>query len=463
MGPPPGCTDSPSSNPDVIRNECGFFVSANGDDANAGTAEKPFKTLGKAVDAAKVAKARIYACADGVYAERVDLPGGVSVFGGFSCVDGAWKYDAATGAAIHPATPGPGEVQASLRVMGKGASQIEDVVVRASDAGFPGGSSIAVIVHATTVDFARTKIVAGSGAAGAQGATPTDDIGPEDPSDPAIIGNNGQSACMGGSMGNPGGQPKVNMLCTTAIGGRGGTGFDVVDGGQGDDGLPVVAGFGMGGVGEGAVQCQKGYEGSNGSEGDEGAGATADGILDATKGYVGASGMPGTAGTPGQGGGGGGGAKGSINCNGASGGSGGAGGCAGSGGLGGLSGGSSVGVVAINATLRFDAVDITAGNGGQGGDGGFGQTGGIGGNGGTGGYGAPNPGATSPACNGGRGGNGGNGGTGGGGRGGHSIGIASKGGNVSEMGATITTGGAGLGGAGGGAMAGVGAPTHAFP
>ncbi|MDI1447196.1 hypothetical protein [Polyangium sp. 6x1] len=466
VGPPPGCTDSPKNNRDVITNECGYFVSANGDDANAGTAEKPFKTLGKAIDAARSAKARVYACADGAYAERVELPGGVSVFGGFSCTNGAWNYDATPGATIQPAAPGPDDVQASLRVTGKGTSQLEDLVVRAPDATLAGGSAIAVIVDGVTVDFARTDLIAGNGAAGAQGTTPADNIGPANPEDSAIKGNSGPIACMGGPQGNDGGAAKDNMFCPGLVGGKGGNGQSEAAGGDnGADGQPLPMpnpmNYGVGGLGETmAAQCSSGEDGLNGKSGNPGSGAQEDGSLDATRGYIGASGGAGSKGTPGQGGGGGGGSKGKSNCYGAGGGSGGAGGCPGNGGLGGAAGGSSIGIVSIGGTLRFDAVDITTSMGGNGGAGGDGQFGGAGGTGGTGG--AASMGVTK-ACNGGAGGQGGDGGTGGGGRGGHSIGIAHKGGTVSEMGVTIVNGAPGAGGNGGNAAAGMNSMVQAFP
>ncbi len=459
------CAKSPKDEPGVIKDACGFFVSVAGDDANAGTADKPFKTLGKAADAAKAAKARVYACADGTYAERVEVPAGVSIFGGFSCMSGTWNYDAPTGATIEPTAPGPDDVQATLRVAGNGTTQLEDLVVRAPDAVFPGGSSIVVIVDGATVDFVRTHVFSGNGASGATGATPTDDIGPQNPDDPAVRGNNGQNACMGGSGGNPGGAAKMNGLCSKSVGGKGGTGWDLIDGDKGDDGMPMVSGFGAGGTGEGPLQCSPGNDGFNGARGDDGTGAIVDGTLDATKGYVGASGMPGTKGTVGQGGGGGGGAKGKTVCHGASGGSGGAGGCAGNGALGGMAGGSSIGIVHLGGTVRFDTTTITVGDGGEGGAGGEGQFGAPGGTGGTGGAGFS---GTSKACNGGSGGQGGNGGRGGGGRGGHSVGIAHKGASSPDTtGVMIMLSTAGMGGLGSGAdgtgVMGIPTTVHAFP
>ncbi|MRG97335.1 hypothetical protein [Polyangium spumosum] len=452
----------------MLRDACGFFVgAAKGDDSNpnAGTEATPFRTLGAALAAAKGKASRIYLCGD--YAERVDVPAGMSIFGGLDCSNAEWRYDASKKAKINPAAPAsPEEVQASLRVVGSGITQLEDLRIEAANATLPGGSSIAVIVNGATVDFARTEVIARDGAAGEQGATPTDDIGPTNADDPLIRGNPGQNACMGGAGGNPGAMPKVNPICGESSGGKGGNGQETT-GDAGGDGVPAPtpnpSNRGIGGLGDtGAEDCELGQPGANGTSLGDGAGAQGDGSLDATKGYAGESGTPGMKGTVGQGGGGGGGSKGKTSCFGASGGSGGAGGCGGNGGLGGMPGGASIGIVGIGATMSFNMVDIITGTGGKGGDGGFGQAGGLGGNPGNGGNGASSP-PTPPGCNGGKGGNGGNGGTGGGGRGGHSIGIASKGGNVSQEGVTIMTGSPGNGGNGGTAAAGLNTPTHTFP
>ncbi|MDC0742321.1 hypothetical protein [Polyangium mundeleinium] len=466
--PPPGCSASPSNDAAVLRDECGVFVSNTvTGSGTAGSSANPFKTIDEAVKEATNRTARVYVCADGDYKERLDIPAGISVFGGLDCAGGAWRYDGTTKSRINPAAPGTADgLQASVRIAGENASSLEDLEITAADAKIPGGSSIAIIVDRATVHWARTEITARNGAAGDQGATPTDNIGPDNADDSAIRGNNGQNACMGGPGGNPGGATKANPICSESSGGKGGNGQDT-SGDAGGDGIPAPnpnpSNKGIGGLGDMGQGCDLGQPGANGASGNEGAGAVEDGTLDATKGYIGVSGQPGTKGGVGQGGGGGGGARGKSACYGASGGSGGAGGCGGNGGLGGTAGGSSIAIVSIAATLSFDAVDITTGTGGQGGDGGFGQPGGFGGNGGNGGNGASSGGATPKACNGGPGGSGGFGGTGGGGRGGHSVGIAHKGGSVSDEGVTIMNGAPGTGGTGGGATGGIGAMTHALP
>lgn len=451
--PPPECAALPSEKPEVILDTCAYFVGGpKASDDGDGNELTPLKSLQKAVELAaadKTGRSRVYVC--GSVSERIEMTAGVSVFGGFDCTGNEWQYDPNQRATIAPAAPlADAEFQASVRIRGNGATNIEDVNIEAAAAVIDGGSSIAVIVDQATVHFARANLTAGDGKDGAKGATPVEDVGPNDPSDITIRGNAGGMACMGGPSGNPGGVAVSNALCPESAGGKGGNGQEA-SGDPGDDGLPTDATFGQGGDGEGAVQCLPGGNGKNGTEGQPGAGAADPGSVDAT-GYLGKAGGDGGKGTAGQGGGGGGGAKGKTNFYGASGGSGGAGGCAGHGGVGGNPGGASIGIVNLAGTLSFSAVKITTGAGGRGGDGGDGQFGGVGGDGGARGAGS-NCGSgmkTPDACQGGSGGSGGQGGQGGGGFGGHSIGIAFKKGtaapNIMEV--DIQTGTAGNGGAG---------------
>jgi hypothetical protein len=101
---------------------------------------------------------------------------------------------------------------------------VEDVIALAADATLPGGSSIAAIADAVTVELVRTDLIAGAGKFGNDGTTPADPIGPSDPADLAIRGNAGTNACMGGMNGNFGGPSVTNILCETSVGGEGGTG-----------------------------------------------------------------------------------------------------------------------------------------------------------------------------------------------------------------------------------------------
>jgi hypothetical protein len=444
-GPAPACIPSMNSTP--VDDSCGVFVSSTtGDDTNGqGTKGAPYKTLGKAVAKGSV----VYACAGSTpYAEAVTLDKAVTLFGALDC--GSWAYDAAKKTAL---TAPADAVPLTLTANASG-SDVEDFAITAADAIRTGGSSIAVIAEGGSANFTRVDITSGKGRDGAAGMTPTTSVGPTDPTDMSIKGNDGSNACMA-TASQLGGLPVTNPMCAS-MGGAGGNG--AVGNGSNGDANPANAQTALGGQGQPATDMGTwgcvvgaGTVGENGTPATPGAGAKNSelGMLDLTSGYTGVAGQSGGPGSPGQGGGGGGGAKGKSTCAGASGGSGGAGGCGGNGGTGGQPGGASLGIGILGATLAFDTVAIKVGVGGKGGDGAVGQGGGVGGAGGKGGLGDSTAPATLKACNGGDGGPGGKGGTGGGGRGGHAIGIAYTGSTAPVMkGVSVTPGTAGQGGKG---------------
>jgi hypothetical protein len=450
-GTPTSCIPSESADP--VADSCGVFVSSSlgldDNETDRGTQAKPFKSISAALT--KAGAARVYACAES-FTEAVTISAKVELYGGLDCK--SWKF---VGAAKKTTlTAKAGDVPLELA----GDATIEDFAITAADAATDGGSSIAVIADHATASFARCDLVAGAGKAGIAGATPSDSVGPIDPNDAAIRGNDGKNACLDPSA-QLGGGSKDNALCPFVsggpIGGSGGQGT-VPSGGNGEAN-PATGQTALGGQGQPNLDptwscvVGQGSIGNNGVAGTDGAGATGASSLGTlgTTGYVGASGQSGGPAAPGQGGGGGGGAKGKSvpACAGASGGGGGAGGCGGKGGLGGQAGGASVALVSLGATLSFEKVTIKAGAGGQGGDGGNGQGGGVGGKGGTGGNGDSGASPTLAACDGGKGGQGGQGGKGGGGRGGHAIGIAYTGATMPlTKGATFTKGTPGKGGTG---------------
>src|SRR5215468_9197179 len=133
-GVPVAC--DPSQNTDPVADSCGVFVSAMGDDGNAGTKEKPLKTIGAALAKGAV----VYACAGPMpFNEAVTVPAGVAIYGGIDCT--SWGY---VGDKIKTAiTAGPGQVPMTLS-MGLGA-KLSDLHVTAAPTMDPGGSSIAVV------------------------------------------------------------------------------------------------------------------------------------------------------------------------------------------------------------------------------------------------------------------------------------------------------------------------------
>jgi hypothetical protein len=455
-GTPAGCI--PSAAASAVDDMCGVFVSSSlGADANAGTKEKPLKTLDAAIKKASAMKAPVYACAE-TFTEALSVAGGVEVYGGLDCVKSGWKWIGFDKGLPTALTAAADAVPLSIASSATSVA-LHDFSVKSAQAKSAGGSSIAVIVDQAKVSFAHCQIEASDAVAGVAGTTPMDNTGPTDPTDSSIRGNNGMDACSSVSQAF-GGAAVENPLCPAMsggpIGGAGGNGA-VLNGSDGDVSVANTQ-TALGGKGQPSADptwsCAVGVggfgqNGMAGAIGDSASGATSLGTIDKS-GYAGVAGKDGGAGKPGQGGGGGGGAKGRMSCSGATGGSGGAGGCAGNGGKGGTAGGASIAILGVGATLTFDTVTILAGNGGGGGDGAPGQSGAVGGTGGKGGAGSNTMPTTLSACPGGDGGHGGNGGNGGGGRGGHVIGIALSGGGMPDVkGVSFTLKGtAGAGGKG---------------
>lgn len=436
-GPSASC--DPSKNSVAIADSCGVFVSPSGDDANAGTKERPVKTIGAALGK----RAAIYACAGTTaFNEMLTVTAGATIYGGLDC--SSWSYVGATTKTI--VTAGAGQVPVTL-AMGTG-TRLVDLHVLAADVSTmsDGTSSIAVVANGATAELDGCVIEAQGAAVGAPGT------GYTSAAQAGMMGLPGADACTA-SITLPGNSVSSGCGTPDSTSGLGGIGA-MTSGGNGSNGQPGTTA--NGGTGEGSAVCTPGTVGDAGMTGASGVGATALGSV-AGGTYAGAAGADGMPGTLGQGGGGGGGAMGGTGASqctmastagGASGGSGGSGGCGGTGGNGGKPGGSSIALVDLGATLTMSNVTIKAGNGGNGGAGGLGQNGGAGG--------MPGPGGTVPngvnlhaGCQGGPGGSGGNGGQGGGGRGGHAIGIGYTGATApSTKNVTFVKGTAGAGGTG---------------
>ncbi|XYI02057.1 PGRS family protein [Sorangium sp. So ce1128] len=452
-GAPSRCVPNESGAP--VDDACGVFVAAAGDDGAEGTKAAPLGTLGAAIALAREnGTGRVYACAETFEVEEaVEMPAGVTLYGGLDCA-GGWAYSGASDSARTTLTAIEGVIPLALRG-GEGMARLEDVaiVARSIDASDPekrGLSSIAAVAEAVAVELVRCALEAGDAAPGEDGAAHGE------PAQRGGDGSTGNAACSANMI--FGGDVTVNDCGTPddasddSLGGVGGVGLQS-SGGAGSPGGP--GDLMNGGAGEFTAACTPGTAGDNGIDGEPGAGARGAGEI-AASGYTGLAGSDGAPGTTAQGGGGGGGAKGGVaagqcsagSAGGASGGSGGAGGCGGAGGRGGGAGGSSIALVSLDATLLFQDVTIATGSGGDGGAGGPGQDGGTPGAGGPGG-GVPD-GATAlqPGCAGGPGGTGGRGGTGGGGLGGHALGIAHVGAAPPADGVTFAVGQAGAGGVG---------------
>ncbi|WP_437877196.1 PGRS family protein [Sorangium sp. So ce513] len=450
----------PSEADGAVADTCGVFVSTSGNDGGTGTKAEPVQTLAEALRRAREKGSDVYACAE-TFAESVEVPAGVALFGGLDCESGWTWIGEQTKTTVAPEA----EAIPLTLARGEGTTRIEDIEARAPDAQGKGGSSIAVLADGATAELTRCALVAGNAADGADG-----DDAPSEAPERAPAGSDGVDACSdlddveGPDTTLPGGAQVVNACGEErSIGGSGGDGNvdNGTDGASGQTGVKGQAGAGEPpsisdiwscGVSPGDPSNGGGNAGANGTPGTPGAGASGLGALSAS-GYTGVPGGDGTPGKPGQGGGGGGGAKGGPVCSGgvsgagASGGSGGAGGCGGLAGRGGAPGGASIALASVDASVTLIDCTLTTGRGGNGGKGGNLQPGGSGGSGGRGGLGI---GGSSDGCDGGKGGQGGNGGPGGGGLGGPSLAIAFRGTPVVQQGQTsLTPGAPGTGGPGG--------------
>ncbi|WP_437313113.1 hypothetical protein [Sorangium sp. So ce385] len=438
------CDGDPATAPAL--DECGVFVSEQGDDESPGTKSAPVKTMQHAIGLAASGRGdgeaptrRVYACG-GAFAEEITLPSGVDLWGSRRCDGGDdWSYGGSFAGPNASTVIGPPD-GIPVRVLGgvdavvagnEATSVIFGVRAVAADASARDGkSSIAMILSRGARAIVRDSvIVAGSGKEGEPG-----EDAPTERATYGVLGNHGADACTADVV--TGARPVVTRCDdgTESVGGSGGDGgLDV--GGDGVPGQPMSAdnpnGDGLGGVGADITKCTGGSRGADGAPAGRAAGAVGPGYL-GIDGWVGVRGEDGKNGGVGHGGGGGGGSKGRGDMNscqdrpqgGAAGGSGGSGGCGGLGGKGGGYGGASIGIVALEgAELTVEASDVITGHGGRGG---VGRTGQPGGRGAQGGRGGSHPFTTLwPACDGGWGGDGGRGGDAGGGSGGHSLGVAS--------------------------------------
>ncbi|WP_437999877.1 hypothetical protein WMF26_08270 [Sorangium sp. So ce185] len=461
--PPDRCAGEPATAPAL--DECGVFVSKQGNDENPGTKGAPVKTLQHAVGLAASGRGggeaptrRVYACG-GAFEEAITLPAGVDLWGGRLCDGGEWSYGWSFDGPNQLTTIAP-PVGVPVRVLqGEDTSMVFGVrVVAADGSASDGKSSIAMILsHGAKAIVRSSEIIARAGTDGEAG-----EDAPSVRARDGVLGNDGANACT--AEFTPGALPVVTVCDdgTESIGGYGGYG-GLDSGGDGSSGQPVPVendeDWGRAGSGAASAPCVDGERGKNGLDGGRAGGAVGVGHL-GIDGWIGVRGDDGKKGGVGQAGGGGGGSKsrGDMGAcpigraqGGAAGGSGGSGGCGGRGGKGGGYGGASIGIVALQGSaLTVEASEVLAGTGGRGGVGGTGQLGGWGGSGGQGGIHPFN--GLWPACDGGIGGPGGSGGDAGGGLGGPSFGIASVGASVAlALDATVLPGTPGEGGLAGNA------------
>jgi hypothetical protein len=401
--------DSATTVPECDGLPCqAIYVAPAGSDAAAGTKDAPILTIAAGLTKAAAARPVLSVFVQaGSYAEAIEVPSGVTIYGGF---DAGWnRADTATTeiTGVSPAV--------TFRSI-TSPSGLDHVTVKSTDGVQPGSSSIAVLVTGSMmVELRNVTLLPGNGA-------------------PGLDGMSGAAAASGtaGVRGNPGVEHSGSIGCnnrTIPVGGLPGTsacsrgggvgGGPGIGDGAGANGSPGVGPTAGGTGGASGSIGGVGPDGANGTAGTVGAGGAEAGMFAAAL-YTPSSGGNGTAGgnaNGGGGGGGGGGGTSGCNSTGSTGGGGGGGGCGGGAATGGTGGGGSFGLVAVDSRVSVKSSTVTAGLGGAGGNGG---TGGKGGNGGAGGAGGPygGSGEQDDGGNGGAGGKGGDGGSGGHGGGG---------------------------------------------
>jgi len=448
----PGTAKSPTDSTCLISEKYGVFVSPQGSNtAGAGIRAAPYKTLARALQAAKGNVMRVYACDEGSgYTDALTIDAtfdGMSLYGGFECT--TWTYATTRRARVHPASG------VALNVKGLTAGvTVEDFEFDAADAPVGESSIGAIVGTAANLTLRRVTIQAGKGGAGADGA---DGANGADALSVELSEEGLPAICPADVSQQFGGMWLRPAPCAT-LGGVGGAANRGQSGGAGVAGGPTTN-IATSNIGTGGGPGAAGAKGSDGNPGAPGMAGSAGGMFSASGYTVAQSGSNGLDGYPAQGGGGGvaSSASGLWNCIGASGGAGGMGGCGGSAGIGGASGGASVALLTWMAPITLDQCELTSsaggtgGKGGNGGNGGFGKWGALGGHAYTGDAGAPGGAGIGMGATGGPGGNGGNGGSAAGGDGGPSYTIVYKGSAPIKLNGTLLAhreGGAkGIGGA----------------
>jgi len=462
-GSDPGFVDENCDGIDGTVADAIFVDVASGNDNNAGTIDKPKKTIQAGVNTAGAASPpkSVY-ISKGTYTEHVSLVNGVSIYGGYDASN-QWQRSVANITMI------ASQITAGVDAFNLASSfTIQFVSITSEDAsgtttGGGGNSSYGI------------RLVNNSGGATVQGCTVAAGAGATG----STTSPNGATGAGGGTGGDAisEAQGVGGVSSCGAIGGAGGPGVgNITPGNSGLQGSTVNGG-GTGappGPGGGAGYCNTvsagnggnappvGSNGGNGGPGVNAAVGAALGTFDSGGNYLPVKGAVGVSpGNPGGGGGGGGSGGGTqhgcgfanLSCcesDSGGGGGGGGGGCGGAPGGGGAGGGGSFAIIAASTTLTSSMNHFTSGAGGNGGPGG---NGGQGGSGGSGGQGGQNTNAGDhPAGNGANGSGGGGGGEGGGGSGGPggpSACIAFSGTSPVSSGDVCTSGAGGQGGQGG--------------
>lgn len=407
----------PSQEACVLHESLGIFVSPEGNDTNPGTRAKPLRSVGKGIEAAGLAKRRVYVCAGAYVEPTLVLQDGIAMFGNLSCASGQWAVTTQ-----HTIVTSTSTVAARASNIAT-ETRIEGVDLTAAAGVAPGESSIALVAEGSPgLHFVGSSLIAQDAASGANGVE-----GPQFPDNSAALAGEAaapERACTPGTgplgqtvyscpgrataAGGAGTCSVAGVQLATNPGGAGGAsvaheGFSIGGGvvlvrrvsnftvpasyAENADGLPGVATaattagtnatYGAAATDTTPSSTIQAVTGATPGAAANGGNAPQVGSFMAT-GYVPADGVAGADGAPGQGGGGGAGTRPSAVGAGAyrtgtSGSGGGAGGCPGLAGTPGSGGGASIAILAFASPMRIETTLLRAGRGGTGGAGALGS------------------------------------------------------------------------------------------
>lgn len=370
---------------DELVESFGVFVSTTGKAGGDGTRMSPFATIAEGIEAAKQNGKRVYVC-EGTYREAITIADGISMVGGLDCSSPKWTLGNARSRIESPTIPA---VTASSIAK---TTRFERFEAIAPDATSDSPTSIALAAKdAASLTIAKSRIVAGNGASGAEGVEPSPTVVTGNPDGSAGMNKReycwwtGDKTCFEtyGFNREPGGAGAL-IKCNGVEANRGGEGGSggvwevTIPPGQTvaiptpKSGLTATAGV---------APSAGSVAGTSGASGGRGV-LTREGFItgDGTKGTKGASGVGGAGGT--------GAAPGTADFQGqpywygTHGSGGGAGGCGGVAGTPGKGGGASIAAFVVDGAVKIVASELVAKRGGNGGRGTFGSAPTAGGKGG---------------------------------------------------------------------------------
>ncbi|MBK8212352.1 MAG: DUF1565 domain-containing protein [Myxococcales bacterium] len=221
-------------------------MSPSGDDGNAGTKEKPLKTIGKALQSGR---GRVVVC-EGEFSGSLDITTAVEIYGGISC---DFKKAGAKPKVL-ASKPGYGIKVEKVA----GAVILADLDVVGMNAAAPSESSVGVFVtESANVKLLRSRVEAGDGADAPAARDGSFTLAARAPDGQMAVAN------TGGAAGDTG-------ACPGGGSSKGGKGGDI--GLEGQDGMPRPPGGAKGPATADCAVTGTGFGGTPGTPGMDRAG-----------------------------------------------------------------------------------------------------------------------------------------------------------------------------------------------